>query len=162
MQGVVSRHDLLVCGAIHQRFGKRDVPGGLARLAIERDEANFAEEMVSPEEGVARAIAIARTAQKPVVIADTQDNPGCGGTADATGLLNALVAADAQGAVLGAFLMWYVWVVAEPVGHTLMTAVTAGMPADSVIRARLLGGAPFLRLFLMLSLIHISEPTRPY
>lgn len=53
------------------------------------------------------------------------------------------------GAVLGAFLMWYVWVVAEPVGHTLMTAVTAGMPADSVIRARLLGGAPFLRLFLM-------------
>ncbi len=69
--------------------------------AIERDEANFAEEMVSPEEGVARAIAIARTAKKPVVIADTQDNPGCGGTADATGLLKALVAADAQGAVLG-------------------------------------------------------------
>lgn len=53
------------------------------------------------------------------------------------------------GAVLGAFLMWYVWVVAEPVGHTLMSAITAGMPADSVIRARLLGGAPFLRLFLM-------------
>jgi microcystin degradation protein MlrC len=57
--------------------------------------------MVLPEEGVARAIAIARTAAKPVVIADTQDNPGCGGTADATGLLKALVAADAQGAVLG-------------------------------------------------------------
>ena len=68
---------------------------------IERSEASFAEEMVSPEEGVARAITIARAANKPVVIADTQDNPGCGGTADATGLLKALVAARAEGAVLG-------------------------------------------------------------
>ena len=64
-------------------------------------EADFAETMVSPEEGVARAIAVARSATRPVVIADTQDNPGCGGTADATGVLKALVAADAQGAVLG-------------------------------------------------------------
>jgi microcystin degradation protein MlrC len=69
--------------------------------AIVAREGEFAEEMVSPQEGVARAIAIAKTASKPVVIADTQDNPGCGGTADATGLLEALVAADAQGAVLG-------------------------------------------------------------
>ncbi len=64
-------------------------------------EANFAEAMVAPAEGVARAVEIARTAKRPVVIADTQDNPGCGGTADATGLLKALVAANAQGAVLG-------------------------------------------------------------
>jgi microcystin degradation protein MlrC len=68
---------------------------------IEKNEARFAEEMVGPEEGVARAIAIARTATRPVVIADTQDNPGCGGTADATGLLKALVAAKAEGAVMG-------------------------------------------------------------
>jgi microcystin degradation protein MlrC len=64
-------------------------------------EASFAEEMVSAEEGVARAIAASRGAARPVVIADTQDNPGCGGTSDATGLLKALVAAGAQGAVLG-------------------------------------------------------------
>jgi microcystin degradation protein MlrC len=68
---------------------------------IEAHEASFAEEMVAPEAGVARAIAVARGASRPVVIADTQDNPGCGGTADATGLLKALVAANAQGAVLG-------------------------------------------------------------
>jgi microcystin degradation protein MlrC len=68
---------------------------------IEAHEANFAEKMVSPEEGVARAIAVSGKAARPVVIADTQDNPGCGGTADATGLLKALVAANAQGAVLG-------------------------------------------------------------
>ena len=69
--------------------------------AILAEEANFAEAMVSPEEGVARAIAVSRTASRPVVIADTQDNPGCGGTSDSTGLLKALVAANAQGAVLG-------------------------------------------------------------
>ena len=69
--------------------------------AIVAEEANFAEEMVSPEDGVARAIGVSLTATRPVVIADTQDNPGCGGTADATGLLKALVAANAQGAVLG-------------------------------------------------------------
>jgi microcystin degradation protein MlrC len=69
--------------------------------AIMEREGEFAEEMVSPEEGVARAVEIARSATRPVVIADTQDNPGCGGTADSTGLLKALVAADAQGAVLG-------------------------------------------------------------
>jgi microcystin degradation protein MlrC len=64
-------------------------------------EPGFAEEMVSPDEGVARAIRRAATATKPVVIADTQDNPGCGGTADTTGLLAALIAAGAEGAVLG-------------------------------------------------------------
>ena len=69
--------------------------------AIVAEEANFAETMVAPEEGVARAIRTARTVTRPVVLADTQDNPGCGGTADATGLLKALVSADAQGAVLG-------------------------------------------------------------
>ena len=46
---------------------------------------------------------IAREATKPVVIADTQDNPGAGGTGDTTGMLAALVHNKAQGAVLGIF-----------------------------------------------------------
>ncbi len=37
---------------------------------------------------------------KPVVIADAQDNPGAGASSDTTGLLNALVRGNAQGAVL--------------------------------------------------------------
>ncbi|MBK7062265.1 MAG: M81 family metallopeptidase [Rubrivivax sp.] len=69
--------------------------------AVLDHEAQFAEAMVSPGVAVARAIEVSRTATRPVVIADTQDNPGCGGTADSTGLLKALVAADAQGAMLG-------------------------------------------------------------
>jgi microcystin degradation protein MlrC len=97
--------DLHWCGpsviahAWTQEAAERAADQMLAR--IEAEEPRFAEEMVSPEEGVARAVSIARTASRPVVIADTQDNPGCGGTSDSTGLLKALVAAGAQGAVLG-------------------------------------------------------------
>jgi microcystin degradation protein MlrC len=39
-------------------------------------------------------------AKRPVVIADTQDNPGCGGTGDTTGMLEALVRNKAQKAAL--------------------------------------------------------------
>jgi microcystin degradation protein MlrC len=70
---------------------------------VARNEPDFAQPMVSPQEGVARALDRAKSARRPVVIADTQDNPGCGGTADTTGVLEALVAAGAEGAVVGLF-----------------------------------------------------------
>ena len=40
---------------------------------------------------------ISARSSKPVVIADTQDNPGCGGTGDTTGMLEALVRNNARG-----------------------------------------------------------------
>src|SRR5919201_4627084 len=64
-------------------------------------EAEFAVPMVTPEEGVRQAIAMARSASRPVVLADTQDNPGCGATADTTGILETLVAFGAEGAAVG-------------------------------------------------------------
>jgi microcystin degradation protein MlrC len=64
-------------------------------------EAEFALPVLSPTEAVARAATIAAGASRPVIIADTQDNPGAGGSADTTGLLFALVEADAQGVALG-------------------------------------------------------------
>jgi microcystin degradation protein MlrC len=64
-------------------------------------EKNFAEKMVSPEDGVEQAMRLASNASRAIVIADTQDNPGCGGSADSTGVLKALVAAQAQEVVLG-------------------------------------------------------------
>lgn len=70
--------------------------------AIEAEESRFAERMVPPGEAVTEAMALVGAgATRPVVIADTQDNPGCGGTADTTGLLRALVEAGSDGAVLG-------------------------------------------------------------
>jgi microcystin degradation protein MlrC len=44
---------------------------------------------------------MARSAAKPIVLADIQDNPGAGGTSDTVGLLRALIAHRAHGAVIG-------------------------------------------------------------
>jgi microcystin degradation protein MlrC len=64
-------------------------------------EPSFAGAVLPAAEGVATAIAAARGATRPVVIADTQDNPGGGGHGDTTGLLSELIAQNAEGAVLG-------------------------------------------------------------
>jgi microcystin degradation protein MlrC len=71
--------------------------------AINAAEAAFGGEILDAQEAVARAIAITIAADKhaPVVIADAQDNPGAGGSADTTTLLKALVASGAKRAVLG-------------------------------------------------------------
>jgi branched-chain amino acid transport system permease protein len=53
------------------------------------------------------------------------------------------------GAVLGGFLIWYIWIVAEPAGVALMAALTQGLDPASWLRPRLLDAAPHLRLFLM-------------
>ncbi|MBA3324742.1 MAG: branched-chain amino acid ABC transporter permease [Rhodobacteraceae bacterium] len=53
------------------------------------------------------------------------------------------------GAVLGGFLIWYLWIMAEPAGTVLMATLTGGMEADSWLRGRMLDAAPHLRLFLM-------------
>lgn len=65
--------------------------------AVEKD---FAGRLYAPDDGVREALALARHARKPIILTDTQDNPGGGGTSDTTGLLAALVAHDAP-AVLG-------------------------------------------------------------
>jgi branched-chain amino acid transport system permease protein len=53
------------------------------------------------------------------------------------------------GAVLGGFLIWYLWVVAEPAGGSLMRALTTGMTPGSFWQTQLLAAAPHFRLFLM-------------
>lgn len=64
-------------------------------------EAMFDTDIPDADDAVAQALSIATTTDRPVVIADVQDNAGAGGSADTTGLLAALVAADAPSAVLG-------------------------------------------------------------
>jgi microcystin degradation protein MlrC len=63
-------------------------------------EAEFAMQLYSPEQAVARAIQNGRPGH-PVVLADTQDNPGAGGNGDTTGLLAALLAARPEHTVFG-------------------------------------------------------------
>lgn len=69
--------------------------------AVNAKEAAFAGRIWDPDEAVAEARARASRARAPVVLADSQDNPGGGGTGDTTGMLRALVAGGATGAVLG-------------------------------------------------------------
>ena len=63
-------------------------------------EKEFAGTLYAPDEAVAKAMRTAAAASRPVVIADTQDNPGAGGTSDTVGMLDALVRLDAQDAVM--------------------------------------------------------------
>ena len=72
----------------------------LAQL-ITGQEQGFAGHIYSADEGVAHAMQLAATASKPVVIADTQDNPGAGGDSDTTGMLRALLKQGAARAALG-------------------------------------------------------------
>ncbi len=53
------------------------------------------------------------------------------------------------GSVLGGFLIWYVWVMAEPAGTWLMTSATTGMAPGSFWQQHLLAAAPHFRLLLM-------------
>ena len=63
-------------------------------------EAAFGLDVIPAAEAVAEAIRAADGASRPVVIADTQDNPGGGGHGDTTGLLAELVRQGATGAVV--------------------------------------------------------------
>ncbi|PID47805.1 MAG: branched-chain amino acid ABC transporter permease [Proteobacteria bacterium] len=53
------------------------------------------------------------------------------------------------GAVFGGFLIWFMWIEAEPIAVFLMGALTSGMDAASPLRSHLIESAPHLRLFLM-------------
>ena len=53
------------------------------------------------------------------------------------------------GAVLGGFLIWFLWVQVEPIGLWLMELVTAGMPEGSALKAHLIDSAAHMRLFTM-------------
>jgi microcystin degradation protein MlrC len=68
--------------------------------AIADAEGEFAMELFEPQAAVTRAMQRGEPGA-PVVLADTQDNPGAGGNGDTTGLLAALLARRAQGAVVG-------------------------------------------------------------
>src|SRR5713226_9459373 len=68
---------------------------------IEGHEDDFDGRIYSPDEGVRHAMELAKGASKPIIIADTQDNPGAGGDSDTTGMLRALVRNGATKAAIG-------------------------------------------------------------
>ncbi|MCB1397758.1 MAG: branched-chain amino acid ABC transporter permease [Rhodobacteraceae bacterium] len=53
------------------------------------------------------------------------------------------------GAVLGGFLIWWLWVQVEPIGLWLMQLITAGLPDGSALKDHLIGSAAHMRLLTM-------------
>jgi len=119
------------------------VEAAVAELAEEvgAREADFAGRLWPPGEAVAHAIARAPTAKGPVVLADTQDNPGGGASSDTTGLLRELVGQDAQRAVLG--------LVHDPEAAEAAARAGAGARIELALggRSGVAGDAPFEATF---------------
>ncbi|MGE5641191.1 MAG: M81 family metallopeptidase [Clostridia bacterium] len=96
--------DFADCGMCVFGFGMEEAHVQKAveemRRTVADAEKDFALELYSPEAGVRRARERGEPG-RPVVLADTQDNPGAGGNGDTTGLLRELVRQDSRNALLG-------------------------------------------------------------
>jgi microcystin degradation protein MlrC len=118
------------------------VEAAVAALAeeVEGREAEFADAWVSAEEGVRHAMRAKAGAIGPVILADTQDNPGGGGTSDTTGLLKTLVEQGARDAVLAMMYDDNAARRAHEAGEgaeiELALGGRSGIPGDAPFRAR--------------------------
>jgi microcystin degradation protein MlrC len=131
--------DFADCGPSVFAYGRTQSDADAAADAVTKliigHEDDFDGRIYTPDEGVRYAMELAKTASKPIVIADTQDNPGAGGDSDTTGMLRALVRNNAQRAAIG--------VIYDPasaksahaagVGATVMLALggKSGIPGDA-------------------------------
>jgi microcystin degradation protein MlrC len=94
--------DIAECGPAVVAYGEDEAA---VEAAVEQAyqqvlaaEAEFDVELLDADTAVLRAMA--NSSDKPVVLADAQDNPGAGGTSDTTGILAALVRNGAQRAII--------------------------------------------------------------
>jgi microcystin degradation protein MlrC len=96
--------DIAECGMCVFGYGaaRSAVQAAVSRLheRVAQAEKDFAIELHPVAEAVRRACKIGEPG-RPVVLADTQDNPGAGGNGDTTGVLRALIEQNARDAVLG-------------------------------------------------------------
>jgi microcystin degradation protein MlrC len=111
------------------------------RAMVEEAEGDFDCPVYAPDACVQRAMAIAERSTRPVVIADTQDNPGAGGDSDTTGMLRALVANRAQRAALGLMVDAQAAKIAHAAGEGAAIEVALGG------KSRIPGDAPFAARF---------------
>lgn len=87
--------DFAECGPTMWAHGER------AQAAVQRlyqragQPEQWRVQVLPARETVAQALSLAATASAPVVVADTQDNPGAGGDSNTTGMLHALLAQGA-------------------------------------------------------------------
>src|SRR6202043_3817787 len=89
------------------------------------------------------AMELATRAKKPIVIADTQDNPGAGGDSDTTGMLRALVRNKATKAAIG--------VICDPASAKAAHAAGVGSTVTLALggKSGIPGDAPYKETFIV-------------
>lgn len=88
--------DIAECGPMVWAHGEAaEVAVRRLHAWISQPRSQWQLDVLQPREAVGRALDIAGPASRPVVIADTQDNPGAGGDSNTTGMLHALLAESA-------------------------------------------------------------------
>jgi microcystin degradation protein MlrC len=156
--------DIADCGPAVFGYGadQAAVERAVDRLAdaVDAAEPAFAAQRVQPvAEAVANAIRISAASDRPVVLADTQDNPGAGAPSNTTGIIAELLAQGAQSAVVGILHDPQVAAAAHAagVGAHLNTAIGGGLAGDgqapqpgpwtvvALSDGRFAGTAPMLR-----------------
>jgi microcystin degradation protein MlrC len=97
--------DFADCGPSVFAYGRTQADADAAADAVAQlvagHENDFEGRIYAPDEGVRHAMELAKNAKRPIIIADTQDNPGAGGDSDTTGMLRALVRNRASRAAIG-------------------------------------------------------------
>jgi len=138
-----SAADFAECGPVLFGYGidparaRRAVQQLHTEVAVTR-RADWTIELLAPLVAAERAITLALEADAPVVIADTQDNPGAGGDANTTGMLRALLQARAGERLQGRVALGLLFdpesaraAVAAGVGATLPLTLGRAVPTWS-------------------------------
>jgi len=139
--------DFCHCGPSVFAYGRTQADADAAAdniaAVIESHEDDFDGRIFSPDEGVRHAMELAKGASKPIIIADTQDNPGAGGDSDTTGMLRALVRNNAQRAAIG--------VICDPASARAAHAAGAGATVTLALggKSGIPGDAPYKETFVV-------------
>jgi len=113
---------------------------------LRRREGEFALDLLGVEQAVAEALRAPVRRGRPLVLADTQDNPGAGGNADTMSLVKALVASGIQRVLAG--VIW------DPDAAARAHAAGEGATLDLRVGARTgtAGETPLAARFKVLAL----------
>ena len=139
--------DFCHCGPSVFAYGKTqadaDAAADTVAALIEGHEDDFDGRIYTPDEGVRHAMELAKAASKPIVIADTQDNPGAGGDSDTTGMLRALVRNNATSAAIG--------VIYDPASAKAAHAAGVGATVTLALggKSGIPGDAPYQETFVV-------------
>src|ERR1700733_7370472 len=139
--------DFFNCGPSVFAYGRSQADADaavdeMAKLIVSH-ESDFDGRIFTPDEGVRYAMELARNVRKPVVIADTQDNPGAGGDSDTTGMLRALVRNNASRAAIG--------VICDPASAKAAHAAGVGATVTLALggKSGIPGDAPYKETFVV-------------